>query len=91
MFKTAAMKWVSASAAVLLLAGCATTFKPWKLSDVEEGMDRGQVVSILGAPDRTETKDGTEYLYYTYSEDLPAMKPATPLKSKSPHRMAPTN
>lgn len=55
---------------VSLLMGCATTFKPWKLSDVQEGMDRDQVVKILGAPDHSVEKDGAEYLYYSYREEL---------------------
>lgn len=54
--------------ALVLLAGCATTFRPWKLSEVQEGMDRIQVVQILGEPDFVETKDGAEFLHYTYSE-----------------------
>lgn len=68
--KTATMKLIAATAAVLLLAGCATTFKPWKLSDIEPGMEKSQIVQILGEPDRSETKDNAEYLYYTYREDL---------------------
>lgn len=55
--------------ALLLVAGCATTFRPWKLSDVQEGMDRDQVVKILGQPDSVEMKDGVEFLYYNYSEN----------------------
>ena len=54
---------------VALLVGCATTFRPWKLSEVEEGMDRAQVVRILGNPDSAETKNGAEFLYYSYRED----------------------
>lgn len=52
-----------------LLLGCATTFRPWKLSEIKEGMDKTQVVEVLGEPDSTETKDGVESLYYTYSEN----------------------
>jgi len=55
--------------ALVLLAGCATTFRPWKLSEVEEGMDRAHVVGILGEPDSAEMKDGAEFLYYSYRED----------------------
>lgn len=73
MSKSSVAKLLSASAAVLLLAGCATTFRPWKLSDIQEGMEREQVVKILGEPDRTETQDGTEYLYYTYQESMSAV------------------
>jgi len=56
-------------AALALIAGCATTFRPWKLSEIEEGVDRAAVVRILGAPDSVETKNGAEFLYYSYSED----------------------
>lgn len=58
----------------LLIAGCATTFKPWQLSEVQEGMSREQVVGTLGEPDFSVDKDGAEYLYYSYSQDL---SPAT--------------
>jgi hypothetical protein len=63
------MKHTAAVVALVLLAGCATTFRPWKLSEVEEGMDRAQVVHILGEPDFVETKDGAELLHYSYRED----------------------
>lgn len=55
--------------ALVLLAGCATSFRPWKLSEVQEGMDRAQVVSVLGEPTSVEMAEGAEYLHYTYSED----------------------
>ena len=60
-------------AVAFLIAGCATTFKPWKLSEVNEGMERDQVVKILGAPDYAVNKDGAEYIYYTYREELAPM------------------
>lgn len=63
------MEYITIGVALALLAGCATTFRPWKLSEVEEGMDRGKVVGILGEPDSVETKDGAEFLYYVYSEN----------------------
>ncbi|MBT8042760.1 MAG: outer membrane protein assembly factor BamE [Pontiella sp.] len=52
----------------LFVAGCATTFKPWLLSEIHEGMDRQQVIKILGEPDYAASEDETEYLYYTYAE-----------------------
>jgi outer membrane protein assembly factor BamE (lipoprotein component of BamABCDE complex) len=55
---------------LMLVAGCATTFRPWNLAEVKEGMDRAEVVAILGEPDSVESKDGAEWLYYSYSEDL---------------------
>ena len=57
------------AAALLLAVGCATTFRPWKLSEVETGMDRAQVVEILGEPDAVESKDGAEVLHYRYMEN----------------------
>ncbi|MEA2068234.1 MAG: outer membrane protein assembly factor BamE [Verrucomicrobiota bacterium] len=67
------IRTVMAVAGVFLIAGCATTFKPWKLSEVNEGMERDQVVKILGAPDYAVNKDGAEYIYYTYREELAPM------------------
>lgn len=63
------MKCIAVGVALVFLAGCATTFRPWKLSEVEEGMDRARVVDILGEPDSVEMKDGAEYLHYAYTED----------------------
>lgn len=63
--------------AVLILTGCATTFRPWSLSEVTEGMDKGEVIQILGEPDDVFEKDGAEYLRYTYQEDfIPYSMPA---------------
>jgi len=64
-----AIKHITVGVALLLLAGCATTFRPWKLSEVKEGMSRKQVVGLLGEPNSAETKDGMEILHYSYSED----------------------
>ena len=63
------MGYLLAVSAALLLASCATTFRPWKLSEVQEGMERAQVLRILGEPDLAVMKDGAEYLRYTYRED----------------------
>ncbi len=63
------IKHISLVTLLALLAGCATTFRPWKLSEVQEGMDKAQVVKILGEPDSVETKEGAELLHYAYSED----------------------
>ena len=62
----------SLAIAALLLAGCATVFRPWLLSEVHEGMTRDQVVEILGNPDSTEVKNGVEYLHYVYEERYPS-------------------
>ncbi len=63
------MKHIALVASLALLAGCATTFRPWLLSEIEEGMDRAQVVHILGEPDFVEMKNGAEFLHYSYSEN----------------------
>jgi outer membrane protein assembly factor BamE (lipoprotein component of BamABCDE complex) len=62
------IKYVLFGVALALVFGCTTTFRPWLLSDVKEGMDREQVVTILGAPDSVSTQDEVEYLYYIYTE-----------------------
>lgn len=62
------IKYTVFTVALICLMGCTTAFRPWLLSDVKEGMDREQVVSILGSPDSSEIKDGAEYLYYTYAQ-----------------------
>lgn len=55
----------------LLIVGCASTsFKPWQLSDVKEGMDKNQVVKILGEPDSIVNTNNAEYLYYSYREEM---------------------
>ncbi len=58
-----------AAAVVLLLTGCMTTFRPWKLSEVKEGMNKGEIVALLGNPDSIEIKEGEESLYYSYREN----------------------
>ena len=63
------MKYTLLALSFLLLLGCATTFRPWKLSEIEEGMSRDQVVQILGEPDSVDTKDGADLLHYSYRED----------------------
>lgn len=63
------IRYFLALAAVAAIAGCATTFRPWLLSEVHEGMSKEQVVKVLGEPDFVEMKDGTEHLHYTYRED----------------------
>jgi len=63
------MRYLLPAVAFLLVSGCATAFRPWNLSEIEEGMDRTQVVALLGNPDFTEAKDGTEQLHYLYRED----------------------
>jgi outer membrane protein assembly factor BamE (lipoprotein component of BamABCDE complex) len=64
------MRTLPAALALLILAGCATTFKPWNLSNVREGMEREQVTQLLGEPDYTIDKDGAEYLYYSFREEM---------------------
>ncbi|MCK5676103.1 MAG: hypothetical protein KAH99_03705 [Verrucomicrobia bacterium] len=64
------MKYIAVVASLALLMGCATTFRPWLLSEIEEGMERAQVIRILGEPDSAETKNGAEFLHYSYREDF---------------------
>ena len=71
------MRYLLSLGAVLILTGCATTFRPWSLSEVTEGMDRSEVVQILGEPDYVFVKDSAEHLRYTYQEDFsPSSMPA---------------
>lgn len=63
------MRYFLVLGVALLLTGCSTTFRPWNLSEVKEGMDREQVIQILGEPDYVFTKDGAEHLRYSYQED----------------------
>lgn len=64
------MKHIALVASLALLVGCATTFRPWLLSEIEEGMGRAQVIRILGEPDSAEMKNGAEVLHYSYREDF---------------------
>lgn len=64
------MRYLLSLGAVLILAGCATTFRPWSLSEVTEGMSRSEVIQILGEPDYVFVKDSAEHLRYTYQEDF---------------------
>ena len=64
------MRYVLALASLLILTGCATTFRPWNLSEVTEGMDRNGVEQLLGEPDYVFVKDGAEHMRYSYREDF---------------------
>lgn len=77
MKKIKTIQAVAVGVAVILIAGCATTFKPWKLSDVQEGMDKDQVIKSLGEPDSVVTTNGAEHLYYSYQEDLAPVSDVT--------------
>ena len=61
--------FISFMLALLALVGCTTPFRPWSLSELREGMDREQVVAILGEPDAVEQQADTLYLHYTYNEN----------------------
>ena len=56
--KAAAM----ASALLVLLAGCASTAT--RLSRVQNGMSRDQVIALLGSPDGARVRADIEYLTY---------------------------
>ena len=52
------------------LFGCATTFYPQELSKLKPGMNRENIVLLLGEPDSSKkTTTGGEVLVYTYRED----------------------
>ena len=72
------MRLLVGTVSLVLLAGCATTFRPWNLSEIHEGMDRSEVVQVLGEPDFTEMADGEEQLHYLYQEDYNPSANATP-------------
>lgn len=72
------MRYFLACVVILLVAGCSTTFRPWSLSEIKEGMDRDQVVRILGNPDSTEFKNGGEHLHYLYQEDRSSAPDSVP-------------
>ena len=61
--------YISAIALLTLLVGCTTTIRPYTFEQVAVGMDKDQVENLIGEPDRTESKDGAEFLYYSYNED----------------------
>jgi len=49
----------------LLIAGCATAHK---ISSVQIGMTKEEVINVMGPPASTSAKSGTEYLNYSLSE-----------------------
>lgn len=59
-----------AAVIILLISGCATAFRPWQLHEMNENMTGAQVLQILGEPDSRITASGTNYLYYSYTENL---------------------
>lgn len=61
--------YISALALLALLVGCTTTIRPYTFEQVTVGMDKAQVEKLIGEPDRVESKDGAEFLYYSYHED----------------------
>jgi hypothetical protein len=64
------MRYFLSLAVLLIFSGCATTFRPWNLSEVKEGMSRSEVEQVLGEPDYVFVKDGAEHLRYSYREDF---------------------
>lgn len=49
----------------LVIMGCATA---GKISSVQIGMTKDEVISVMGRPASISAKDGTEYLNYSLSE-----------------------
>ena len=54
---------------VALLFGCATSAA--KLDRVQTGMNRNQVITLLGRPDGTRVRGNSEYLTYYLTLDKP--------------------
>ena len=52
-------------AAMMVLAGCATA---GKISGVQTGMNREQVIAIMGKPASTSRKGNVEYMNYALSD-----------------------
>lgn len=74
-------------AVAFLLAGCATTFRPWKLSEIHPGMSKADVQLLLGTPDIVTADRGLEYMHYFYSEDLnPPLSPDSPIEFEATQR-----
>lgn len=63
------MKHISFIAVFALLIGCATPFRSGNASKIKEGMNKAQVVKIIGNPDGVEWKDGAEFLHYSHREN----------------------
>lgn len=53
--------------ALILLAGCAGSAS--MLNNLSVGMSKAQVLDILGAPDYTSARQGTEILCYRLTSD----------------------
>lgn len=57
--------WVVVGSAMLaVLAGCASSAA--RLDRVQNGMNRNQVLTLLGTPDGTRVRDNVEYLTYYF-------------------------
>lgn len=74
--------------AALVLAGCTTTFRPWKMSDIKPGMNEADVQLVLGAPDKVTNDQGVEYMHYYYSAGYnPPMTADTAIESDATRKM----
>ena len=51
-----------------LIADCATSSK--KLNQISVGMNKAEVIKILGAPESTRANRGIEFLIYTLTERI---------------------
>jgi outer membrane protein assembly factor BamE (lipoprotein component of BamABCDE complex) len=55
---------------LMIMAGCATTFKPVSLQEVTPGMTQEQVVALLGDPNTTSREGESVTLHYDYIEGI---------------------
>jgi len=62
------MKYIAIVIALIIVAGCATTFRPWNLSKIEPGMSKEQVVDILGKPSAEKQDGNVEWMEYSYTD-----------------------
>ena len=51
-----------------LVASCATSSK--KLNQISVGMNKAEVITLLGPPESTRANQGVEFLIYTFTERI---------------------
>ncbi len=58
-----------------LLAGCATDYAN-KMNSISLGMNKAEVIAIMGEPNTTRATEGVEFLIYALREELGGAKMA---------------